>query len=243
MAGVSVRTLHHYDQIGLLRPSGRTSAGYRLYDDTDLERLHDVLAYRELGFGLEQVAAILDDPQADTAAHLREQHRLVRNRIGRLTDVLAHLEKMMEAEQMGIDLTPEEQLEVFGENWPGEEYEAEAEQRWGQTQAWAQSKRRTAAFSKQDWVEIKAAQQSLEGELAQALADGAPAGGERAMDLAERHRLGIETFYDCSSTMHRGLADMYLSDPRFTQHYEDVAPGLAQYVHDAIHANADRRRE
>ena len=63
------------------------------------------------------------------------------------------------------------------------------------------------------------------------------------MDLAERHRLGIETFYDCSRAMHRGLADMYLADPRFTQHYEDVAPGLAQYVHDAIHANADRRQE
>ena len=61
------------------------------------------------------------------------------------------------------------------------------------------------------------------------------------MDLAERHRLGIETFYDCTSATHRGLADMYLADPRFTHHYEDVAPGLAQYVHDAIHANADRR--
>jgi DNA-binding transcriptional MerR regulator len=241
MAGVSVRTLHHYDQIGLLRPSGRTGAGYRLYAEADLQRLHDVLAYRELGFSLEQVAAILDDPHADTAAHLREQHRLVRNRIGRLRDVLAHLEKMMEAEQMGINLTPQEQLEVFGEDWQGEEHEAEAEQRWGQTEAWAQSKRRTAAFSKQDWIEIKAAQRSLEGELAAAMADGSPADGERAMGLAERHRLGIETFYDCSPTMHRGLAEMYLADPRFTQHYEDVAPGLAQYVHDAIHANADRR--
>src|SRR4051812_17592715 len=105
MAGVSVRTLHHYDRIGLLRPSGRTPAGYRLYGEADLLRLHDVLAYRELGFSLEQVASILDDPQTDTATHLREQHRLVRNRIGRLNEVLEHLEKMMEAEQMGINLT------------------------------------------------------------------------------------------------------------------------------------------
>jgi DNA-binding transcriptional MerR regulator len=241
MAGVSVRTLHHYDRIGLLRPGGRTAAGYRLYGEADLQRLHDVLAYRELGFSLEQVASILDDPHTDTAAHLREQHRLVRNRIGRLNEVLAHLEKMMEAEQMGINLTPQEQLEVFGENWLGEEYAAEAEQRWGDTDAWAQSSRRSAALSKQDWVDIKADQEAVEAELAAALRDGVPAGDERAMDLAERHRLSIERFYDCSSAMHRGLADMYLADPRFTQHYEDVAPGLAQYVHDAIHANADRR--
>ncbi|WP_426567096.1 MerR family transcriptional regulator [Angustibacter sp. McL0619] len=241
MAGVSIRTLHHYDQIGLLRPSGRTDAGYRLYGDADLERLRDVLAYRELGFSLEQVAELLDDPRANTAAHLREQHCLVRNKIGRLQDVLAHLEKMMEAEQMGINLTPQEQLEVFGDGWHGEELDAEAGQRWGQTEAWGQSKRRTAAYTKQDWVEIQAATQALEAELADALHEGVPAGDPRAMDLAERHRLGIERFYDCPSQMHRGLADMYLADPRFTQHYEDVAPGLAQYLHDAVHANADRR--
>ncbi|GAA4352579.1 MerR family transcriptional regulator [Angustibacter luteus] len=241
MAGVSVRTLHHYDQIGLLRPSGRTAAGYRLYDDGDLARLHDVLAYRELGFGLDQIAALLDDPQADPASHLREQHRLVRDRIGRLENVLSHLEKMLEAEQMGINLTPSEQLEVFGEGWRGEELAAEAEERWGDTDAWRQSRRRTARWSKQDWLAIRAETEALEAELAQAMRDGVPATDERALDLAERHRRGIERFYDCSPTMHRGLADLYLADPRFTRHYEDVATGLAQYVHDAVHANADRR--
>ena len=184
---------------------------------------------------------MLDDPTTDTGARLREQHRLVRQRIDRLGDVLAHLEKLMEAEQMGINLTPQEQLEVFGPDWPGEEYAAEAEQRWGETDAWRQSRHRTASFSKQDWLEIKATSEAVEAELAAAMADGVPASDERAMDLGERHRLGIERFYDCSPSMHRGLADMYLADPRFAQHYEDVAAGLAQYVHDAIHANADRR--
>ncbi len=240
LAGVTVRTLHHYDEIGLVQPSGRTSAGYRVYDEPDLARLRDVLSYRELGFGLDQVARILDDPQGDPASHLRDQHRLVRQRIDRLREVLTHLEKLMEAEQMGINLTPEEQLEVFGENWLGEEYAAEAEQRWGDTEAWQQSQRRTAALSKDDWVEVKRAGEALERDLAGALAAGVPADDVRAMDLAERHRQGIETFYDCPYAMHRGLGDMYLADPRFTQHYEDVAPGLAQYLRDAIHANADR---
>jgi DNA-binding transcriptional MerR regulator len=240
LAGVTVRTLHHYDEIGLVRPSGRSDAGYRLYEATDLERLRDVLSYRELGFALEQIAQILDDPQGDTVSHLREQHRLVRQRIDRLRDVLSHLEKLMEAEQMGINLTPEEQLEVFGENWLGEEYAAEAEQRWGDAEAWQQSQRRTATLTKDDWVEVKASTEALERELAQALAAGVPASDLRAMDLAERHRAGIETFYDCPYAMHRGLGDMYLADARFTKHYEDVAPGLAQYLRDAIHANADR---
>ncbi len=240
MAGVSVRTLHHYDEIGLVQPSGRSAAGYRLYAESDIARLRDVLSYRELGFTLDQVAKILDDPEADAGSHLREQHRLVRQHIERLRGVLDHLEKMMEAQQMGIELTPQEQLEVFGENWLGAEYAAEAEQRWGQTDAWQQSQRRTAALSKQDWVEVKAQTDAVEAAFASALRNGVPPTDAVATDLAERHRRGIETFYDCSPTMHRTLAETYVSDPRFRQHYEDVAPGLAQYVHDAILANADR---
>src|SRR3954447_13964265 len=166
MAGVTVRTLHHYDEIGLVRPSGRSPAGYRLYDDRDLARLRDALSYRELGFRLEQAADLLDDDGGDHGSLLREQHRLVRQRIGRLQDVLTHLEKMMEAEQMGIDLTPEEQLEVFGENWLGDDYETEARERWGGTDAWQQSSRRTAALTKQDWVEVKATTERLEADLA-----------------------------------------------------------------------------
>jgi len=240
LAGVSVRTLHHYDEVGLLRPGGRTANGYRQYDDADLRRLRDVLSYRELGFSLEQVRSILDDPRADPASHLRDQHRLVRERIARLEQVLAHLEKMMEARQMGINLTPEEQLEVFGEGWPGDQYAAEAEQRWGDTDAWRQSQQRTSRMSKDDWLAVRAETEALEADLAAAFTGGVPPTDERAMDLAERHRLGIERFYDVSYEMHRGLAQMYVTDPRFTEHYDVRAPGLAQWLHDAVVANAER---
>jgi MerR family transcriptional regulator, thiopeptide resistance regulator len=240
LAGVSVRTLHHYDDVGLLTPTGRTPAGYRLYDDADLGRLRDVLSYRELGFSLEQVRSILDDPRADPASHLRNQYRLVRERIARLEQVLGHLEKLMEAQHMGINLTPEEQLEVFGENWPGDEYAAEAERRWGDTDAWRQSQQRTSAMSKDDWLAVKAETEALEAELAAAMTDGVAPTDQRAMDLAERHRLAIERFYDVSYEMHRGLAEMYVADPRFTRHYDDRAPGLAQWLRDAIVANSER---
>jgi MerR family transcriptional regulator, thiopeptide resistance regulator len=237
---ITVRALHHYDAIGLLRPTGRSRAGYRRYSAGDLARLRDVLSYRELGFPLQQVARILDDPQADPADHLRDQHRLVRERISRLGDLLGHLEKMMEAHQMGINLTPEDQLEIFGGSWPTEELITEAEREWGDTDAWAQSRRRAAAFTKQDWIEMKKTSDALEADLATALRDDVPADDERAMELAERHRRSIGKFYDCSSTIHRNLAQMYLADARFTKHYEDVATGLTQYLHDAIGANADR---
>ncbi len=114
LAHLTVRALHHYDEIGLLSPSDRTAAGYRLYSDADLERLQQILFYRELGFPLNQVAAILDGGAADAASHLRTQHRLLLERIKQLQAMLGAIEKTLEAQQMGVRLTPEERFEVFG---------------------------------------------------------------------------------------------------------------------------------
>jgi MerR family transcriptional regulator, thiopeptide resistance regulator len=239
-AGVTVRTLHHYDQVGLLSPSGRTAAGYRLYADADLDRLQQILCYRELGFSLEDIATILDDPRNDPVDHLRRQYDLLTDRVERLQQMVEAVRKTMEARKMGISLNPEEMFEVFGEDDPTQ-YADEAEQRWGETDAYKQSQRRTASYTKDDWVRIKAEGADVERRLAAALVSGKPADSDEAMDAAEAHRLQIDRwFYELSYDMHRGLADMYIADPRFTEHYEKVAPGLAQYVRDAIHANADR---
>ena len=240
LAGVTVRTLHHYDRIGLLSPSGRTTSGYRQYAPADLDRLHQVLLYRELGFPLEEVAALLSG-DVDPAEHLRRQHRLLRDRLDRTQQMLAAVEKEMEAQAMGISLTPEERFEVFGEHDPAQ-YEAEVSQRWGETDAYAQSKRRTAAYSKDDWVRIKAEGAHLEARFAAAMRDGVPPDAEPAMDLAEEHRQSItRNYYDCPPEMHAGLGRMYVEDERFTAHYEEIAPGLAQYVSTAVQANAARQ--
>jgi DNA-binding transcriptional MerR regulator len=239
-AGISVRTLHHYDEIGLLAPGGRTRAGYRRYAERDLERLQQVLYYKELGFPLEEIATILDDPGTDAAAHLRRQHRLLTRRIDRLREMAASVERAMEAEKMGISLTPEERFEVFGENDPAQ-YAEEAEQRWGNTDAYRQSQQRTRSYRKEDWLAIRAESASINERLAAAVAAGEPADGPVAMDIAEEHRRHIDRwFYDLGYPGHRGLAEMYVADPRFTATYENVAAGLARYMHDAILANADR---
>ncbi len=170
LARVTVRALHHYDEIGLLRPSDRTPAGYRRYADTDLDRLQRILCYRELGFGLEEIAAILsagDDP----LEHLRRQHRLLVTRIDRLTRMVATVEKAMEAREMGIRLDPNEMFEVFGDFDPTEHAE-EAEQRWGDTDAYRESHRRTSSYDKSDWLRIQGESRQIEQRLAAALAAG-----------------------------------------------------------------------
>jgi DNA-binding transcriptional MerR regulator len=236
LAGVTVRTLHHYDRIGLVSPSARTPAGYRLYGGSDLDRLHAVLAYRELGFALEDVAALLDGA-ADPLAHLRRQHGLVRSRIEQLHRLLAGLEKEMEAFMSGMRLTPQERFEVFGETDP-EQYADEADERWGDTDAYRESRRRTSAYGKDDWLAIKAEGEAVTRRFAELLAAGVPAAAPEAGDAVRAHREHITRwFYDCGPQMQRGLAQMYVDDERFTRTYEEVAPGLARYVHDCVLAH------
>ena len=241
LAGVTVRTLHHYDEIGLLSASGRSDAGYRRYADADLERLQRILFYRELGFGLEQIRDVMTDGRADPVAHLRRQHAMLLDRIGRLERMAAAVEKAMEARTMGINLTPEERLEVFGDFNP-DDHAAEAEERWGGTDPYRESQRRAASYTKADWERIKAEGQAAIEQVVGAMNAGKPADSPEAMAGAEAHRRQIDdAFYPCSYEMHVGLAEMYIADPRFTATYEKIAPGLAQYLHDAIKANAARQ--
>jgi DNA-binding transcriptional MerR regulator len=234
IAHVSVRALHHYDAIGLLVPSGRTSAGYRTYSEADLKRLQQILVYRALEFCLDDIAAMLAESGASADDHLRRQHRLLREQIDHRRDLLVAIEKEMEARAMGISLTPQEQFELFGDDWPGDDYAAEAERRWGDTEAWTQSQARTAALTKQDWIEIKAATEANEAAFAAAMRAGEPVDSAHVQELVEAHRAGVCRFWDCSPEAHKNLADMYLADDRFRKHYDDVAPGLAEYVNRAI---------
>jgi DNA-binding transcriptional MerR regulator len=242
LSHVSVRTLHHYDEIGLLVPGGRSAAGYRLYSAADLQRLQQILLYRELDFPLGEIAQVLagDGSGPDATAHLRRQHGLLRARQARTATLLSAIDRELEARKMGIALTPQEQFEIFGTS-KLEEHQAEAEQKWGDTGAWQQSRRKTAAYTKDDWIMIKAEADANISAFAGAIRAGQPAGSPVAMDLAEEHRGHLARwFYDCTYDQHRGLAELYVSDPRYMASYDEIAPGFSQYVHDAILANAAR---
>lgn len=242
--GVSVRTLHHYDEIGLVVPSGRSYAGYRLYTEADVQRLQHVVVYRRLGFGLEEIAALMqasDGGEKDAVvAHLRRQRESVMVRIGQLHQLTRLIDDALEDEMNGYQISREEQREIFGDAFD-DDYAAEAEQRWGDTDAWKESRRRTTSYTKEQWQEAKADQDEVQQRFAELLAAGTAADSEAAMDAAEEARQHIRRwYYECPREVHAGIAEMYVTDPRFTKTYEDVAPGLAQFVRDAIVANAAR---
>lgn len=242
LANVSVRTLHHYDELGLLIPSERSEAGYRLYTDEDLDRLQTVLFFKELGFSLEEIRDLVDDPAFDRREALIVQRDLIAEQALRFEAMLGLIDKTLVSLEGGIRMTKEEKFEVFGEFDP-DEYEDEVRERWGETDAYKESARRTARYTKDDWARFKAESEEINLAIVALMDEGVPATDPRAMDAVDRHRLQIDTwFYPCSHEMHAGLAEMYIADPRFTATYEKIHVGMAQYVHDAIKANLKRNK-
>jgi DNA-binding transcriptional MerR regulator len=242
LAHVSVRTLHHYDEAGLLRPWERSEAGYRLYTLEDLERLQQVLFYKELGFTLDEIRGLMDDPSFDRQEALGIQRELIAEQAMRLEAMLGLIDRTLASLEGGIRMTKEEMFEVFGDFDPVQ-YEDEAKQRWGDTDAYRESARRTARYTKQDWARFKAESDDINATVVALMDAGVPADDPRAMDAVDRHRMQIDTwFYPCSLEMHSNLGKMYIADPRFTANYEKIRAGMAQYVHDAIMANAARAK-
>lgn len=237
--GVTVRTLHHYDEIGLLVPSERSYAGYRLYTEVDLQRLQHIVVYRRLGFTLDEVATVLQQPD-DVVTHLRRQRDSVTARMDQLGELVASIDTALEAAMDGYQITKEEQRELFGDAFD-DDYAAEVEQRWGETDAWAQSQQRTKRYTKEQWQQIKAETDIIDSCFVDLMQAGTAPEGAQAIRVAEDHRQHIcRWFYDCSPQMHAGIAELYVTDARFAKSYEDRAAGLARYVHDAVQANTAR---
>lgn len=236
LAGVTVRTLHHYDEIALLSPSGRSEAGYRLYDYRDLARLQEIVVWRQLGFALPEIQRLLDDPGHDRRMALTRQRALVDLELERLQATARALDRALAAHDHGTRMKEAEMFEDFD---PAA-YEDEARERWGDTEAYRESARRAARYGEPEWAEIREQADEIVRDFAAALDAGEPADGERARAVAQRHREHITRwFYPVSTDMHRNLAELYVADPRFAASYDKVAGGLAAYVHDAVVANAD----
>jgi DNA-binding transcriptional MerR regulator len=243
IARVSVRTLHHYDEIGLLVPRGRTDAGYRLYDDDDLLRLQQILIGRELGLPLEEIRRSLDDPKFDRKRALLEQREQLAQRARqtdamlRAVDAALTLLDTRAAEKQGDTMDLKEIFDGFDPK----QYEAEAEQRWGDTAAYKESVKRTRRYGKEDWQHCAAEQSAVYGDAFRLKEAGRAPDAPEAMDVAERHRLAIDRwFYPCSYAMHAGLADMYEQDSRFAENIDKHGAGLTPFLSAAIRANAKR---
>jgi DNA-binding transcriptional MerR regulator len=239
ISGLTIRALHHYDSIGLLSPSERSAAGYRLYDDEDLLRLQQILIGRELGLSLEEIRRSLDDPSFDRREALLAQRAALAVRAERATDMIRAIDAALAAIEE-TDMGIVDMKNIFDGFDPGQ-YEDEVKQRWGTTDAYRVSARRTKSYTEADWRTLKAEQAAIYADALGALNDGVSADDARAMDIAERHRLSIDRwFYPCSPKMHCGLADLWEADRRYADNIDKHGLGLTEYLAAAVRANAKR---
>ncbi|WP_219417293.1 MerR family transcriptional regulator [Pseudonocardia nigra] len=243
LAGVTVRMLHHYDEIGLLSPAGRNRAGHRRYAAADLERLQQILFYRELGFALDEIGALLDGG-GDAATHLRRQRDLLGERIRRLQDMTAAVEEALQAAVVGLTIPAEQRFAAFGRWRPPAGYADAAERRWGDTRQWAQAKQRMAGYTADDLRRMQDETEQWVQRLRALMEAGVPADAPAAMDLAEEHRLALHRWwFDCDHALHRDLAALGATRPEqlaMLVRPEHQLPGMGEYLRDAAAANAAR---
>jgi DNA-binding transcriptional MerR regulator len=236
MAGVSVRTLHYYDQIKLLKPSNYSDSGYRLYGKNELLRLQQILFFKELNFPLNKIRDILDDPEFDTVAALHKHRLLLQKQSERMTLLLKTVDKTIQKlTENNMSMTDEELYAGFTREQI-DRYEREVEEKYDPKLV-KESKRRLGKMSKQQWQGVK----DEGGEVTQLianLADRAPEDGA-VQALIARHHAWIENFYPASANVYRGLGDMYATQDEFRAFYEKFRPGLADFMKAAMVHYAD----
>ena len=227
---VTTRTLRHWDQIGLLVPTWRTWSDHRLYTDDDLERALQILVYREAGVPLKEIGELLDAP-GTAAERLRRQREVLVERIGHLHRMVRAVDDLLEG---GDTMSMNEKVELFGQDWPG--YEAEAEERWGDTPEWEQSQARQKNMTRADWQQVKDDQDGFVATLVDAAERGVAPGSAEAEAIVAKHRESIGQFYEVTAEKQVLLARMYTCDERFNATYQ----GHADYLLTLIEAQAEK---
>ncbi|MCW2961139.1 MAG: transcriptional regulator [Thermoleophilia bacterium] len=246
LAGVSVRTLHHYDEIGVLAPLARSEAGYRLYSPADVTRLREILTWRRLDVPLRQIPQLLEATGADRRAILEDQRARIGDRIDELEQLADALDRAISITEADIVDTNQDIIDALGGFDPAEHGD-ETRQRWGHTDSYRESARRTKQYTPEQWRTIRAEAEDLTEDLAALFDEGVDPASQVAVAASEAWRLHVgRWFYDLTPDMQRNLGEMYVEDPRFTAHYdgpEDERAGFAAWMRDAFAANAEAARE
>jgi DNA-binding transcriptional MerR regulator len=235
--GVTVRTLHHWDEIALASPSLRSPGGYRLYTADDVARLQRVAIYRELGLSLDAIGELLAEQSDDRTTPLRTQRVQVQQHIQRLQSMATGLDRMIEAHERGILLSTAQQAAIFGADWNAE-WAADARDRWGDTPEWAQFAENAATRGPEEWQRVADATAAFESDLARAMREGIEPGSAPADALVERHREIFSAYFALTREMQVCLGRRYEADPEFAAHYDGIHPGLSAWFRRAIDASA-----
>ncbi len=240
LAGVSNRTLHHYDKIGLLKPAKRARSNYRYYGKEELYRLQQILFYKELDFELADIKKILDDPDFDQLKALQFQRKELRNRRKRLRKLVETIDKTItEIQENKIMLTDEELYEGFSKE-EIREIKEEVNDKYDEKVV-AESNQNISNMTKADFDSIKEEQIQQAKDLAKLMEENANIESEAVQAVIKRHHATNEKFYKTPAVMYKGLADMYVSDPRFAKFYNKHKEGLAEFLRDAMYVFAEQK--
>jgi len=237
LTGVSVRTLHYYDEIGLLKPSYVDEQnGYRFYDETPLERMQEILFYRELDFPLKSIAEILASPNYDKQKTLAEQKRLLTLKKERLTRLIAALEQ---AEKGEITMSAFDKSEY---DTARQQYEDEVKQRWGNSDAYREHEQKTKNYTKEKWTEANDGLMAIFAEFAALKNSGTSADSAEAQALVAKLQAHItENYYTCTDDILAGLGKMYVADERFKKNIDKYGDGTAEFVSEGIRIYAEKK--
>lgn len=227
LTGISIRTLHHYDAIGLLRPSQITESGYRLYDNAALARLQTILLFRELRFPLKEIARILDAPDFDPMEAITQQIHLLELQRTHLDELIAHAKTIQESGVINMNFTPYDTTEM-------DRYAAEAKSRWGKTEAYREFEQKTSGQSQ---AQLKSTGDGLMDIFARigAVRHLSPASGEAQSLVKELQNYITAHFYTCTPQILRGLGQMYIAGDSMTDNIDKAGgPGTAAFANEAI---------
>lgn len=236
MAGVSTRTLRYYDEIGILKPARINSSGYRVYGKAEVDRLQQILFYRELGVDLKSIKSILSSPSFDPVSALKEHREKLLAKREQLDLLIANIDKTIAASEGRIVMTDKEKFEGFKKKLIDEnekKYGKEAREKYGDEQV-DKSNKKLMNMTPEQYAEVEKLSAELMNTLREAFKTGDPA-GELAQKAADLHRQWLCYFWESySKEAHAGLARMYVDDERFTAYYDKEQPGMAKFLRDAV---------
>ena len=229
LADISVRTLHHYDSIGLLPPSRVTNAGYRLYDETSIQRLKQILFFRELDFPLKEIKQILDHPSFDKTQALKAQRELLLLKRQRLDCLISTIDQTLKGE-LTMNFNAFSMQEIKNAK---EKYASEVRERWGNTTAYAEAAAKTNNRQLSDWEQITAETNAIFQAFADNM-DFSPSSLEVQKLVAQWQEHITQNYYNCTDEILAGLGELYIEDKRFTENIDKCREGLAAFISEAI---------
>lgn len=236
LVGVSIRTLHHYDQIGLLKSESESPAGYRLYSDNDLEKLQQILFFKELDFNLQEIKSILESPGFDRSRALKTHRELLIEKRKRLDRIIQSVEKNIESIEGGKEMSNKEKFDGFDMTdieKHKQKYAEETREKYGNSDAYKESVKKTSKYKKEDWARITAKGDEIYKRIAASMEKG-PQDPEVQKAVADYRQYITDSFYNCTPEIFRGLGDLYVNDERFTANIDKKKKGLAAFLREAM---------